>query len=153
MRVECASGERRVNVAVEVRRWNVASSMNLGASGSRSGSGSGSVGLEGSRLGFLGGVSWGVGMSTEKFERARPRRGWWGMLPVWVLSVMLVLKPGFIKFMGNEDGEWQGKGTDRICIGRGARHLERVLLVFWGPKGLQRGCHGFYQVRQRRREL
>lgn len=104
--MECGSGERRVNVAVEVKRWNVASSMNLGAWGSRSGSGSsGSVGLEGSRLGFLGGVSCGVGMSTEKLERARPRRGWWGMLPVWVLSVMLVLKPRYIRLMGNEDGD------------------------------------------------
>ena len=97
--VECGSGERRVNVAVEVRRWNVASSMNLGAWGSRSGSGSGLVGLEGSRLGFLGGVSCGVGMSIEKFERAWPRLGWWGMLPVWVLSVMLVLKPGVVRLM------------------------------------------------------
>lgn len=97
--VECGSGERRVNVAVEVRKWNVASSMNLGAWGSRSGSGSGLVGLEGSRLGFLGGVSCGVGMSIEKFERAWPRLGWWGMLPVWVLSVMLVLKPGVVRLM------------------------------------------------------
>ena len=151
--VEWASGERRVKVAVEVRRWNVASSMNLGAWGSRSGSGSGLVGLEGSRLGFLGGVSWGVGMSIEKFERARPRRGWWGMLPGWVLSVMLVLKPGFFRLMGNENGGWEGKGADQICTGRGARHLERDLLVFQGPKGRQRGCHGFYQVRRQCREL
>ena len=106
MIVECGNGERRVNVAVEVRRWNVASSMNFGAWGSRSGSegSSGLVGFEGSWLGFLGGVSWGVGMLMEKLERARPRRGWWGMLPGWVLSVMLVLKPMFLRIMGDGDG-------------------------------------------------
>lgn len=93
MIVEWGSGERRVNVAVEVRRWKVASSMNLGAWGSREGS----EGLVGSWAGFLGGVSWGVGMEMEKLERARPRWGWWGMLRGWVLSVMLVLKPVFIR--------------------------------------------------------
>ena len=57
--VESGRGESRVKVAVEVMRWNVASSMNFGASGSRSSSSS----LFGSRFGFLGGVRWGVGMS------------------------------------------------------------------------------------------
>lgn len=66
--VEWARGERSVNVAVDVKRWNVASSMNFGARGSRSSSGS--------LLGFLGGVSLGVGMSMGKWERARPREGW-----------------------------------------------------------------------------
>lgn len=83
--MECARGERSVNVAVEVNRWNVASSMNLGALGSRSGSSAGS------RLGFLGGVSLGVGIETLKRERARPREGWCGMLPAWVRRVMVVL--------------------------------------------------------------
>ena len=69
--VEWARGERSVNVAVDVKRWNVASSMNFGARGSRSSSSS-----SGSLLGFLGGVSLGVGMSMEKWERARPREGW-----------------------------------------------------------------------------
>lgn len=70
--VERGRGESRVKVAVEVMRWNVASSMNFGALGSRSLSPSSS----GSRFGFLGGVSLGVGMSMEREERALPRLGW-----------------------------------------------------------------------------
>lgn len=85
--VEWGRGESRVNVAVEVMRWNVASSMNLGALGSRSSS---SVG---SRFGFLGGVSLGVGMVMEREERAWPRLGWWGMVPAWVARVRDVLSP------------------------------------------------------------
>lgn len=86
--MERGSGDSNVKVAVEVRRWNVASSINLGAFGSLSSSSS-----SGSRLGFLGGVSLGVGMEMVKLERAVPRRGWWGMLPEWVRRVMVVLKP------------------------------------------------------------
>ena len=47
--------------------------MNLGARGSLLSSSSSSS--SGSRLGFLGVVSLGVGMSTERDERAVPRRG------------------------------------------------------------------------------
>ena len=61
-------GESRVKVAVEVRIWNVASSIKCGDEGSWSLSG-----FEG--LGFLGVWSPGVGISMEKFERARPRAG------------------------------------------------------------------------------
>jgi len=78
-------GERSVNEAVEVRRWKVASSMNLGALGSRSGSGG--------WFGFSGGVSLGVGMEMAKEERAVPRWGLWGMEPAWVVRVIDVLKP------------------------------------------------------------
>ena len=90
MIVERGRGESRVNVAVEVMRWNVASSMNWGALGSRSLSGSSS---SGSRFGFLGGVSLGVGMVMEREERARPRLGWCGMVPEWVARVRDVLYP------------------------------------------------------------
>ena len=83
--VLCGRGESRVKPAVEVRIWKVASSMNLGASGSRLSPSPGSL------CGFLGGCSDGVGRSIEKLDRARPRRGWCGMLPAWVVRVMLVL--------------------------------------------------------------
>ena len=85
-------GERRVNVAVEVRRWNVASSMNLGGglvlpsslSGSE-GSGS-SEGLDGGGgwFGFGGVGRWGGGRSRRRRERARPRFGWVGSEAEWV---------------------------------------------------------------------
>lgn len=83
--VEWGRGERRVNVAVEVRRWNVASSMNFGAWGSRSRSSSGE------RAGFFGGESLGVGMVIGRWERARPREGECGILPAWVVRVRVVL--------------------------------------------------------------
>lgn len=82
--VECGRGERRVKVAVEVRRWKVASSMKAGAEGEGGG-------VVGSRFGLVGGWSWGVGMEMAKWERARPRVGLWGMLPEWVVRVMVVL--------------------------------------------------------------
>lgn len=93
MRVECGSGESRVNEAVEVRRWKVASVMNRGGGGSRLGSSSegGGGGLRWS--GGEGGCSWGVGMVMGKRERARPRDGLEGMLAEWVVRVMVVLKP------------------------------------------------------------
>ena len=94
--VESGSGESRVKVAVEVMRWNVASSMNFGASGSRSSLSSSSS--FGSRFGFLGGVSWGVGMSMWRAERALPRLGWWGIVPAWVARVMDVLKPVSVSY-------------------------------------------------------
>lgn len=74
-----------MNVAVEVMRWNVASSMNWGALGSRSSS------SEGSRFGLSGGVNLGVGMLMEREERASPRLGWCGIVPEWVASVRDVL--------------------------------------------------------------
>lgn len=83
--VEWGRGESRVNVAVEVRRWNVASSMNFGAWGLRSRSSSGE------RAGFLGGVNFGVGIVMGRWERARPREGECGMLLAWVLRVRVVL--------------------------------------------------------------
>ena len=61
-----------MKVALDVIRWKVASSINLGALGSRSLSSSSS----GSRFGFLGGVSLGVGMLMAREERALPRLGW-----------------------------------------------------------------------------
>ena len=69
------------------RRRTVASSMKCGASGSRSSSSSSGW------LGFGGGVSLGVGSSISREERARPRRGWVGMVPLWVFTVRVVLKP------------------------------------------------------------
>lgn len=114
MIVEWGSGERRVNEAVELKRWKVASSMNLGALGSRLSSSL----LGGSRFGFFGTANWGVGRSTEREESADPRRGWWGMVPEWVLRVIVVLKPECVR-------EWR-------CSGEGVlpdlRYTERETL-------------------------
>ena len=77
-------GDKSVKDAVDVRIWKVASSMNVGASGSRS-----SPGLEG----FLGVGKDGVGRSREKLDSANPRAGWLGIVPECVLRVIEVLKP------------------------------------------------------------
>jgi len=80
-------GERRVRVAVLVRRWKVASVMKCG----------GSVGLEGWEglgggwLGLGGGWSWGVGIVRVRGERACPRWGKEGRVPLWVRKVRVVL--------------------------------------------------------------
>ena len=77
-------GERRVKDAVEVKKWKVASSMKVGASGSRS-----SSGLDG----FLGVCKEGVGRPREKLDNASPRAGWLGIVPACVFRVIEVLKP------------------------------------------------------------
>lgn len=100
MIVEWGNGESRVKVAADVMRWKVASSMNWGASGSLSSSGS-----SGSRFGFLGTVRVGVGMSMGREERALPRLGWWGIVPAWVARVMDVLKPVFVSVVGQTTGK------------------------------------------------
>jgi len=74
------SGERRVRVAVLVRRWKVASVMKCGGS-------EGSEGWEG--LG--GGWSCGVGIVRVRGERACPRLGEEGRVPLWVRRVRVVL--------------------------------------------------------------
>ena len=53
----------------------------------------GSLSSLGSRLGFGGGWSLGVGIWRFREERARPRWGWEGMVPAWVWRVRVVLKP------------------------------------------------------------
>jgi len=74
------SGERSVSVAVLVSRWKVASSMKWGAEG-----------LEGGLCGLGGGWSCGVGMVRERAERACPRWGAEGKVPLWVRRVRVVL--------------------------------------------------------------
>ena len=81
----CGSGERRVNVAVEVMRWKVASSIKCGAASS------GSAGSSSGWLGFFGGFSFGVGISMGSDERASPRLGCEGMVALFVRRVMVVL--------------------------------------------------------------
>lgn len=83
----CGSGERRVRTAVEVMRWKTASSMKWGAEDPGSLGGSGWTG----RLGFDGGVSFGVGIVTLKIESAVPRRGCEGIDEACVRSVRVVL--------------------------------------------------------------
>lgn len=77
----CGRGERRVRVAVEVRRWNMASVMKCGAEEEGSGSGSLSAG---ERI-------FGVGIVRLKIERVVPRWGWEGMERGWVRRVRVVL--------------------------------------------------------------
>jgi len=80
-------GERRVRVAVLVRRWKVASVMKCGGS-------SGLDGLEGSDGGWLGlggGWSCGVGIVRVRGERACPSGGLEGRVPLWVRRVRVVL--------------------------------------------------------------
>lgn len=83
----CGKGERSVRTAVDVMRWNTASSMKCGAEEPGSSGGSGPIG----RLGLGGGVSFGVGRVMLKIERVRPRRGWEGMESAWVRRVRVVL--------------------------------------------------------------
>ena len=147
MMVEWGRGESRVNVAVEVMRWNVASSMNLGALGSRSSSSSG-----GSRFGLSGGVSLGVGMVMEREERAWPRLGWWGIVPAWVARVRDVLNPARVSCgMKGRQGV-ESRSADQIYTARGALSLGLLPFVHLGledPKELRRECCDSAQVRRR----
>lgn len=69
----------------------VASSMKCGAFSSLSSS------SPSGWLGFFGGCSLGVGISISKWERALPKAGWDGIVPLCVFSVSVVLKPAMNK--------------------------------------------------------
>ena len=66
-------------------RLTVASSMNFWRSFSGSSSG---------RFGFFGGLRRGVGIWTEKFDSAAPRKGRAGMVPLCIRRERVVLYPG-----------------------------------------------------------
>jgi hypothetical protein len=84
------SGERRVRVAVLVRRWKVASVMKCGGSSGLDGS-EGSEGSDGGWLGLGGGRSCGVWIVRVRGERACPSGGLEGRVPLWVRRVRVVL--------------------------------------------------------------
>ena len=55
------------------------------------------------------------------------------MLPGWVLSVMLVLKPMFLRIMGDGDEGWEG--LTGYVLGEELGALSASLRCFGVPKG------------------
>ena len=57
------------------------------------------------------------------------------MLPVWALRVMLVLKPRFVRSIGNEDGDGRGRGLTGYVLGEQLGTLSQSFWCFGVPKG------------------